>query len=144
MLKSPAFPNLSADNSRVTSPTDPRYNCVAWAAGETATWWWPGPPGTTYWPPDAPRAETMEAFIGAFATLGYETCANATAETGFEKIAVFELAGKPTHVARQLPGGLWSSKLGKSSDVEHTLDALDGPLYGRAMVFLARILPEQS
>lgn len=38
---------------------------------------------------------------------------------------------EPTHMARQLPDGTWSSKLGPNEDITHfTLDALES--YGRA------------
>ena len=33
------FPNLEAGNYAVTSPSTPEYNCIAWAAGDTETWW---------------------------------------------------------------------------------------------------------
>jgi hypothetical protein len=62
------LPNLTADNYRITSPKSWQYNCVAWAAGITDAWWWPIP--GRYWPPDAPREETLGAFIAALGTPG--------------------------------------------------------------------------
>ena len=61
------------------------------------------------------REETLTAFEQAFVSLGYTGCAEEAAEVGFEKIAVFaDQDGLPTHAARQLIGGRWTSKLGRT------------------------------
>ncbi len=44
----------------------------------------------------------------------------------------------PTHVARQLPSGLWTSKLGNAEDLEHTLDGLAGAVFGHVAAVLKR------
>lgn len=82
----------------------------------------------------------MESFLLAFATLGYETCATAELEAGFEKVALYvDETGEPTHAARQVESGAWSSKIGEWEDIEHnTLRAMEGPAYGRAAQFLKR------
>ncbi|MCI0637958.1 MAG: hypothetical protein L0Y72_23715 [Gemmataceae bacterium] len=46
----------------------------------------------------------------------------------------------PTHAARQLPTGRWSSKLGPSEDIEHDLHALEGEIYGTIALKLAVVL----
>lgn len=123
---------------RITSPQDRIYNCVAWAAGDTQRWWWPLPP-YAYWPPHAALAETLQAFVEAFSTLGYEVCDNRHYEDGFEKIALYVNAdGMPKHAARQVGDRKWTSKLGKSFDVEHTLDGLEGAKYGTVALVLRR------
>lgn len=43
-----------------------------------------------------------------------------------------------TRRARQLPSGLWTSKLGEMEDIEHTLRGLKGDIYGAATGFLKR------
>ena len=69
------FPRLAKDDYSVTSPTDPNYNCIAWAAREAARWWWPGPDlEHEYWPADVAREETIVAFLLAFATIGFVEC----------------------------------------------------------------------
>jgi hypothetical protein len=95
-----------------------------------------------FWPPEAPREESPEAFIAAFSTLGYLPCENPDLELGFEKIALYASAdGKPTHAARQLPTGRWTSKLGQLHDIEHaTLPVIEGPIYGVTVCFLKRAL----
>jgi hypothetical protein len=86
----------------------------------------------------------MEAFVEAFQTLGYELCLNGSLEVGVEKIAIF---GKkqsnepaiPTHAALQLSSGEWTSKLGPFEDIVHReIDSVDGPVYGRARIYMSR------
>ena len=73
-----------------------------------------------YWPQGSPLEETLAAFVRAFATLGFIPCNDDTLEPGFEKIAIYvNSQGKPTHAARQLHNGRWSSKLGNEVDIEH-------------------------
>ena len=140
------FPGLTADIYRITSPRTPSYNCVAWALGHVETWWWPDPMEQAFWPPGVPRRETVDVFIHTFGTLGYVPCETPEVEPGFEKVAIFvNPAGKPTHVARQLPNGVWTSKLGKLEDIEHTnLDSLSGYQYGSVALFLKRPIQEQT
>jgi hypothetical protein len=81
----------------------------------------------------------VAAFQQAFASLGYELCANANLETGFEKIALYAIGGIPTHAARQLRDGRWVSKLGELEDIEHaSLDVLTGAVYGEVAAVLRR------
>jgi hypothetical protein len=118
------------------------YNCIAWAASETTDWWWPDDPviGNGYWPLGVPREETIPAFIAAYETLGYRKCKRGWLERGFEKIAIYaDSAGVPTHAARQLENGSWTTKFGPYEDVEHvSLGCLNGPLYGKAVAYMKR------
>jgi hypothetical protein len=63
-------------------------------------------------------------------------------EPGYEKVALYALAGLPKHAARQLPGGRWTSKLGPLEDVEHALEGLIGTWYGNVVQILKRPLPK--
>jgi hypothetical protein len=138
------FPGLRGTGYRVTSPPDDAYNCIAWAAGETARWWWPDDPDDpdrAHWPSGVPRVETLEAFRDAFATLGYLVRNADRPEAGYEKVALFALAGVPKHATRQLPGGRWTSKLGLREDVEHALHDLTGMMYGSVVLVMKRPLP---
>ncbi len=74
------FPQLTELGYGITSPQTPRYNCIAWAAGDTRRWWWPDPSPFAYWPPGIPRENTLPHFIEAFRTLGYEPCRDAGLE----------------------------------------------------------------
>ena len=70
-----AFPGLQTTPFRITSPADPLYNCIAWAAGSDIDWWWPLEDARkTRWPEIVPRELTVAAFVSAFLTLGYTTC----------------------------------------------------------------------
>jgi hypothetical protein len=85
-------------------------------------------------------AETVEAFVAAFSTLGYRRCPTGALEPGVEKVAIFvDTSGTPTHAARQLENGAWTSKLGKSVDIEHrVVEGVSGPLYGTPATYLGR------
>jgi hypothetical protein len=131
-------PGLIATGYRVTSPPDDDYNCIAWAADDDTDWWWPDQTQIGYWPPAIPRAMTLGSFRDAFATLGYADCADEQLEAGFEKIAIFALVGVPKHASRQLETGLWTSKLGEREDIEHSLHALTGVVYGSVAVIMKR------
>ena len=109
----------------LTSPASAEYNCIAWAAEDTGRFWWPDPMKIGYWPPDVVREVTLEAFVAAYGTLGYELCGDGEFEPGYQKVAIYCRLGKPAHAARQLPTGAWTSKLGKFVDVSHgTLEAV--------------------
>lgn len=135
------FPRLSRDNYAVTSPATDRYNCVAWAAGYSDRWWWPA--GFNYWPASSPRDVSLEAFQAAFVSLGYASCADGVFTEGFEKIAIFakriDSRLVPTHVARQLSDGSWTSKLGPDRDIVHQeLEDLVSDVYGMPVAFMRR------
>ena len=133
------FPGLRETDYSLTSPVDNSYNCIAWAAEDMSHWWWPDPAGQYFWPSGAPRELTVGAFASAYAGLGYEQCDSAYLESGFEKIAVFvSRGGHPTHAARQLQSGRWTSKLGRNVDIEHDLHALEGDTYGAVAVIMKR------
>ena len=102
----------------VTSPASPVYNCIAWAAADATRWRWPDAFGLYYWPEQAPRAETLDAFVAVFGVLGYETCGDPHYEPAFEKVAIYaDGRGRPTHASRQLENGHWTSKLGQEVDI---------------------------
>ena len=77
--------------------------------------------------------------MAAFATLGYKPCPGDDLEVGVEKVALYvHPNGKPKHMARQLPKGRWTSKLGRDIDIEHGLEDLTGDLYGQVVQILKR------
>ncbi len=141
------FPNLNSQNHHITSPPAKRYNCIAWAAGHNNRWWWPSGPG--FWPPGVPREETLSAFLAAFETLGYEECEDGALEAGYEKVALFALRKdgdiKPTHAAKQLASGWWTSKLGPQEDIVHReAEDVAGPEYGTPVRFMRRSRSTQT
>jgi hypothetical protein len=140
------FPRLRSTGYAITSPFDENYNCIAYADEDPwRRWWWPAESTDAYWPADVPREPTLAAFQQAFRTLGYEVCESANAEVGFQKIAIYaDRTGQPTHAARQLPDGAWTSKLGNLEDIRHPAlrdleDAIPGvALYGNVAIIMRR------
>ena len=69
---------------------------------------------------------------------GYEECNTPDLEHGYRKVAIYAKDGIPTHAARQLDSGKWTSKLGKAEDVEHDALMLPYLSYGLSVLFLRR------
>ena len=140
--KCPAFPRLNDKNNRITSPKKSRYNCIAWAGGSTTKWYWPSPApnSRSYWPPQVLRECSVRAFVQLFRTISYEVCCDGSLETGYEKIALFaNNNGNPTHAARQLSDGTWTSKLGEEVDIVHRHPCdLNGRVYGKPVRYMKR------
>src|SRR6266496_4231880 len=114
------FPHLQTSPYSVESEQSVYYNCIAWAAGVTDDWWWPEE--GSHWPIE-PKETAVRSFVLAFAALGYEPCEERALESGYEKVAIYaDAGGIPTHMARQLPTGLWTSKCGKLEDIIHALE----------------------
>jgi len=137
------LPQLKSNNHSITSPQTHDYNCIAWAAGEDDRWWWPVQHPHAYWPPGIPRVETVDAFIQAFVTKGYSPCDDGTLQPATEKVVLYvDKFGKPTHMARQLRSGQWTSKCGPWCDISHhNPDVVAGGVYGTVFIFLARSIP---
>jgi len=139
------FPNLNPSDFEIKSPSTPSYNCIGWAAGKME-WWEPDLDHTYYWPPAVTREYTMSAYVAAFRSVGYQPCGTSVLEVGSEKIALYaDSDGTPTHAARRLQTGEWTSKLGPFEDVEHiTLECLNGDLYGQPVFYLVRHLRQNG
>jgi hypothetical protein len=134
------FPNLAIYAYEPESERTDEYNCIAWAANDTERWWWPVDSPDAYWPIE-PRIVEKESFIAVFKMLGYEEYgSNFALESDLEKVALYLNAnGKPEHMARQIESGIWTSKLGQGWDiVHHTLEGLEGAVYGQAAIALRR------
>jgi hypothetical protein len=134
------FPDLGWTGYHITSAPDPVYNCIAWAVGQTKQWWWPDTDGFDFWPPGIPRDRTLPVFVQALATVGFSPCSDDSLEQGWEKVGIYATDEGPSHAARQLPNGAWTSKLGPDDDIEHTLMGLCGPAYGAVVKVLRRPL----
>jgi hypothetical protein len=125
------FPNLQDVAQKKTSDPSDAYNCIAWAFKDSRKHWWPNL-RRSYWPlRTTPTQTTMEAFEAWFAHDGWEQTATQDPEDGYEKIGLYALRGVPTHAARILDSGIWTSKLGPDIDLSHQLSELEGPSYGQ-------------
>ena len=132
-----AFPNLADAGFEIVGEPSERYNCIAYAAGDTSRWWWPD--GVSYWPPWASRSESIASLKEVFAGQGYEVCDDSNAAAGYQKVALYEWDGKMQHAALQLPNGRWRSKMGQGPVIEHdNPDALSGGMYGQSTIVMRR------
>jgi hypothetical protein len=131
------FPNLVRTGYKKTSPVDERYNCIAWAANDSKRWWQPD--FGYYWPVGELGDYSVDAVVKVFKHLGYKDCKSSDFELGFEKVAIYGDGTLYTHAARQLPSGLWASKLGAGVDIEHSLlEGLISSMYGSVAYILRR------
>ncbi|MFM9909954.1 MAG: hypothetical protein ACKVOW_11420 [Chitinophagaceae bacterium] len=138
-IEFPPFPNSKVDPFLVTSPQTAHYNCIAWAYGDNSKWFWPDISNIYYWPLEIPREEKVEYFVLLFKSIGYEVCNNGDLEEHYQKIAIYtDKFGKPTHAARQLENGFWTSKLGQHFDVTHTIFSMQDGSYGNVALFMQR------
>jgi len=133
------FPGLRITPYGVTSPVDENYNCISHAANDPDRpfWWWP----TTdaYWPDDL-MDDSVDNFTRIFCEhLGYGVCTDGELEAGYEKVAIYAVGSRTTHMARQLPDGSWTSKLGQNRDISHTLPGVENKDYGTVVRFLKRL-----
>lgn len=124
------FPLLKGGTGyRNTSPESMDYNCLAWALGIAWAHYNPTQhcPGY-YWFPGVRRIWNCDTITEIFEKHGYQRCDSYELEEGFEKVVFYvDADGKPTHFARQLENGKWTSKLGNLNDIEHDdLAALSG------------------
>jgi hypothetical protein len=138
------FPNLKEHT--VTSDETTTYNCVAFAAGDTAHWWeyLKNPPPGFYWPPEAVRDDDngdIEALKRCFAAIGYGECGlDGSLEPGYTKVALYAIKEDDyKHAAIQRKSGEWSSKLGDGYDIRHkTPQCVAGPSYGKVMCYMKK------
>lgn len=142
------FPHLAGTDYKITSPESPKYNCVAWAFGETDRWWQYDATTSlgikTYWPsdpPDLPPGDTVEEMVKFFELLGFKKTKKSGFQRGLEKVAIYGTAsGEFGHVARQIASRKWSSKLGELHDIEHqTPEVLEREVYGSVVLYMTRI-----
>lgn len=140
------FPALEEAHLVITSDRSHRYNCFAFAVRDEPRWishvLWEPVSQQYYWPAGAPRGDTVEGWSAALGTYGFHPCESADHEEGWEKVVIFATGPTATHVARQLPSGSWTSKIGKWEDIEHELHALEGDRYGCVAQILKRPLSQ--
>jgi hypothetical protein len=122
----------------LTSPKDPRYNCVAFAVGDLSQFWYDVNVNGYYWPPGARSADTIEGWTDVFEIHGYRETSDRSLDPDCEKIAIYASADGPEHVARQKASGMWTSKAGKGRDFEHELEWLEGSFYGKVAKIMKR------
>jgi hypothetical protein len=135
-----AFPNCQLEPFIFTSPATNFYNCIAWAFEDPTRVYWPDGAQNCYWPPNIQRKPILKSFIDLFKSKGYFECENGNLEEGYLKVAIYSKNNIPTHAARQLSNGLWTSKLGRSNDVSHTIHAMSNGEYGDVAIYMKKPL----
>ncbi len=137
------FPGLK-NGYKITSDQDSTYNCIGWAAG-LYEWLEPDPYFFFKWPNGIPRQYTLHAYINLYEQFGFKVCDDDSQEEGLEKVAIFvDSKDEPTHAARQLISGKWTSKLGQGNDISHNLRDLEGNQYGTVAAIMARKRVEED
>ena len=82
------FPKLAAEGFEIVDPPSNRYNCIAFAVGDTGKWWSVHQPD--YWPAHATRSNRIDSLMEVFARLGFKRCCDSRTEPGFGKVALYE------------------------------------------------------
>ncbi|WP_420888143.1 DUF7689 domain-containing protein [Bradyrhizobium elkanii] len=132
-------PNVTASNLTPTSGATDAYNCLAWAVHYQDLPIWPDPFNVCSWPPDMPRIETIDSIRLFLERVGFQRCQTTDVEAGYEKVAIYADQHGPQHIARQLPSGSWTSKLGVAIDASHSsLSVLEDGSYGNVAMLMKR------
>lgn len=123
------FPNLGPDKFAYTSLKTEDYNCMAWAVENTEDW-------IQF---DGGYDCKIETYINYFSSLGFTITEDVSYTNGIIKICLYAENNEFRHVARQLPNGRWTSKMGDWEDIEHeTPDVLIGNFYGSKLIFMEK------
>lgn len=121
---------------RKTSEATEDYNCIAWAAGDNASWW---SHATGYKWPGAKRSHLIESLVAVFEHEGYQKCDNGELEDGFEKVALYAKGRLWQHASLQLETGKWTTKLGDGEDCESgDAECWCGADYGQIHCYMKR------
>ena len=118
------FPRLKGSGYAITSDKADRPNCIGWAL-QSSLYFDPvgvgGGFGGYYWPSGIRADDSAESWRQLFEMFGFEECPTNDVEADTEKIAIYIGSdGEQSHVARQLPSGHWTSKMGNLEDIQHT------------------------
>jgi hypothetical protein len=116
------FPKLKIrEDWRITDGECPRYNCIAWSAGHTTTWDWPG--------------DEVKDFDAFYKKLGLVPLAPGENPSDADVALWVDSRGTPTHGCRRLTNDWWESKLGSSFRIVHRLRELESDGYGTVLKF---------
>ncbi len=136
------------DWDNASNPTR-SYNCMGYVLG-VLKWWQPqdNREGVVrnrryFWPNGIPHDESINGYVQAARTEGFEVCDTGEWEDGYEKITLFFKSVDPekpfTHATRLIAPNRAESKLGPDSDIPHAQDALDDLwFYGTGRVHMRR------
>ena len=102
-----AFPKLINEGFEIVGQPTERYNCIAYAAGDTSNVWdnYEDEYEDNYWPAHATRSDHIESLKEVFAGLGFEEHDDSSSEDNYETVALYEERGAWKHAAAQMPNG---------------------------------------
>ena len=92
-----------------------------------------------YWIDSVPRNASIINLVKIFEHFGFERC-NSLVETGYKKIVIYGNHGISKHAAIQLDNIWYESKMGSYEICKHTLEAIEGALYGYPKVWMRKKL----
>jgi hypothetical protein len=116
-----SMPNI-VGHYQETSLATIDYNCLSWAVGRIDTYLDPELNHVGYtWPDNVEREWTAKGCSKVLAHYGYsEESGDTSFEDDYVKVVMYvDKSGTPTHFARQIHGGKWTSKLGDKVDIVH-------------------------
>ena len=128
---------IGFNNCEIVGRPTHRYNCIAWAFGDNTRWWWPA--YEAFWPEEClvedensySGIDEVKSFEKLFEYIGAEETTNDKPEKGYVKLAVYKGARNYKHMARLLPDGQWTSKMGDCAKVVNRYpEDLAGGVYG--------------
>lgn len=133
------FPKLNARSYNPPhSAKDFNHNCLAFALGDLTNWWEPPVGYGRYWPPGFPDDAKVTTVVAILRAHGFVVQRKRTAQIAEGSIAIFAKGEEWEHFAK-FSEGKWWSKLGDGHDIwHHTLQELEGGLYGHVVMILRR------
>lgn len=132
-----SFPNSLHEPFEITSPETANYNCLAWAMKDNSKWI--ECDEDYFWFDGIPRDNKLSTIISIFEKKGFQQTKNIEYEDNTELVALFTKDNiECSHLARQIGHQLWTSKLGSSFDVNHSLRSIERGIYGNAVIFVKK------
>jgi len=135
----------------VTSPETWVYNCIAFAMGSQSMWIASGHPEGWYawWPETVTRNDAPQSLIEAFMYMGFERCADAIPENGYDKVVLYQKRKSNgsygwTHAAKVIGDHQLHSKLGSSFDIHHRDgNVFESCEYGEEYAYMRRPIADR-
>lgn len=131
-----SFANLG-DEFEVLAPASTTYNCISWSLGVRDRWIWPAKNGAPV---------SFGDFDDLYKGQGYRRSnkLDVDLDSGREKVVLYAKVSvngvlEPTHSARQLDDGSWSSKVGRLPLIRHLHpEDVSGDTYGEPFALFTR------
>ena len=120
------FPNLANEDFDIICPESTRYNCIAYAAGDTSQPW--SDESGDYWPLEVPRSPTIGGLENLFRWLGFEKCRRPRLPADYLNVALYASEGLWQHAALQMPTAAGAASWVKGGRLSNTRRPLASPV----------------